>query len=129
MLTDALRLRFTEIEHAAAAKIAELGLTTGKAVLNRVIYPVLIPQLVAVLEQCAATGMEKKAAALEFVDEFYDRRIATIDVPGPFDSVVHAGLKFLTRQGTSAMIDVIVAFLRSPNAAAVLAAFQSRAGP
>ena len=124
MLTDELRSRFAEVEQIAIRKIDELTLTKVSEILHRVVYPVVIPGIVRLLQASAATGAEKKAAALALLDEFYDRRLATINVPGPFDALVHGGLKRLVRDGASTMIDALVAFLRSPEAAAVLLTFQ-----
>lgn len=127
MLTEELRERFSAIEQAADRSIADQRLTKASEILNRVVYPLVIPALIRLLQAAAATGAEKKAAVLAMVDEFYDRRLRGIDLPGPFDGVAHAGLKYLAHDGAARLIDVLVAFLRSPDAASVLLSFQPEA--
>jgi len=124
MLTDSLRDKFAAVEHAAAARIAELGLTKISEILGRVIYPLVVPALIRAMQTASLTGAAKKAEVLAALDGFYDRHLAVLDVPGPFDGMVHRSLKYLMHEGADRLIDVLVAFLRSPEAAAVLLSFQ-----
>lgn len=83
-----------------------------------------VPEVMAALQQTAADGATKKEAALKFLAELYDEHIATIDLPGPIDQLLHKLVKRYMLYLAGKAIEDWFKFLTSESAMRVVAAFQ-----
>lgn len=125
-LLDQVRERLDYLSARVRSEAASLSLGFFGAVKS--VLPI-IPELMAVLQTTPEAGAVKKAAALSFLSELYSEHIAKIDLPGPFDWLLHRLAKKFMLVAADKLIDEWFDFLSSPTALAVVATFQPPSGP
>jgi hypothetical protein len=108
------------IKIGAEATRLKLGML---ATVYDVILP-RVPEVMAALQMTTADGATKKAAALQFLGELYDQHIATIDLPGPIDRLLHKVAKRYMLYLAGKAIEQWFTFLTSAAAKRVVEAFQ-----
>lgn len=126
-LLDSVRSHLVFISQRVRAEAERQALGMRDTV-TKIVLPI-IPDVMEVLEQTGAAGAVKKAAVIAYLSELYDTQIATIDLPGPIDRVLHKIAKRLMLMAANRLIDVFATFLKSRAAPNVVATFvMSRAG-
>lgn len=120
-LLDSVRSQLVSITRRVRDEAERQALGMRETV-TKIVLPI-IPDVMEVLEETGAAGAVKKAAVLAYLSELYDTQIVTIDLPGPFDRVLHAIAKRLMLMAANRLIDVFATFLKSAAAGNVVATF------